>query len=161
MGLEYKQRALVFLNQRDKTFRESGAELGLTQRWKSRGLAVGDYDNDGRLDILINNLDDGPVLLHNEMPRSGHWLLVHCVGTKSNRSAVGARLTLRAGDLREMREIKAGVSYLSSNDLRVHFGLGPHDKADSLEIKWPSGLVEIVKSIRADQVITIEEGKSK
>jgi enediyne biosynthesis protein E4 len=121
---------------------------------------VGDYDNDGRLDILINNLDDGPVLLHNEIPQAGHWLLVRCVGTRSNRSAVGARLTLRAGDLREMREIKAGVSYLSSDDLRVHFGMGPHDKADSLEIKWLSGLVEVVKSIRADQVLTLEEGRA-
>ncbi len=161
MGLKYQQQPLVFMNNHDKTFRESGAEFGLTQRWKSRGLAIGDYDNDGRLDVLINNLDDGPVLLHNEMPRAGHWLLIRCVGTKSNRSAVGARLTLRAGDLREMREIKAGVSYLSSNDLRVHFGLGTHPKADSLEIQWPSGLVQTFQDIRADQMLTLEEGSSR
>ena len=160
LGLKYKQQPLVFMNNRDKTFREVGAEVGLTQGWKSRGLALGDYDNDGRLDVLINNLDDGPVLLHNEMPRAGHWLLIRCVGTKSNRSAVGARLTLRAGDLRETREIKAGMSYLSSNDLRVHFGLGQHQKVDTLEIKWPSGLVQTVQNIRADQIVTIEEGRS-
>jgi hypothetical protein len=159
MGLEYKQRALVFLNRRNKTFREAGQELGLPQVWKGRGLAAGDYDNDGRLDVLINNLDDGPVLLHNEMPAQ-HWLLVRCVGTKSNRSAIGARVTLRAGDLRQMREIKSGVSYLSSNDLRVHFGLGSHDKADSLEVRWPSGLTERVENVRADQVLTLEEGRT-
>lgn len=158
MGLEYRQRPLVFINKHDKTFREAGLELGLPQRWKSRGLAIGDYDNDGRLDVLVNNLDDAPVLLHNEMPRQ-HWLIVRCAGTGSNRSAVGARLTLRAGDLRQIREIKSGVSYLSSNDLRVHFGLGSHDKADTLEIRWPSGLVQRIENIRADQILTVEEGK--
>jgi hypothetical protein len=159
LGLVYRQRPLVFLNNHNNTFREAGLALGLSQQWKSRGLAVGDYDNDGRLDLLINNLDDGPILLHNEMPRQ-HWLLVHCIGTRSNRSAVGARLTLAAGDLREIREIKAGLSYLSSNDLRQHFGLGTHDKVDSLEIRWPSGLVERLQDIRADQILTLEEGKS-
>ena len=159
MGLEYKQRPLVFLNKHDKTFREVGERLGLTERWKSRGLAIGDYDNDGRLDVLINNLDGGPVLLHNEMPRTGHWLLVRCIGTQSNRSAVGARVMLRAGSLQLMREIKAGSSYLSSNDLRMHFGLGPHDIVDSLEIRWPSGRVERKSNIKADQLLTLEEGK--
>jgi hypothetical protein len=158
LGLVYRQRPLVFLNNRNRTFREAGLELGLSQRWKSRGLAVGDYDNDGRLDLLINNLDDGPILLHNEMPKQ-HWLLVRCIGTKSNRSGVGARLTLRAGDLQQTQEIKAGLSYLSSNDLRAHFGLGTHEKADSLEIRWPSGLVERVQDVRADQILTLEEGK--
>jgi len=75
MGLQYRQTPLVFLNNRDKTFREVSAQLGLTQHWKARGMAVGDFDNDGRLDILINNLDDGPVLLHNQMENTGHWLL--------------------------------------------------------------------------------------
>jgi hypothetical protein len=159
LGLVYKQRPLVFLNNHNSTFREVGLAMGLSERWKSRGLAVGDYDNDGRLDLLINNLDDGPVLLHNEMPPQ-HWLLIRCVGTKSNRSAVGARLTLKAGDLRQIREIKAGMSYLSSNDLRVHFGLGAHDKVDSLEVRWPSGLVERIRNIQADQILTLEEGKS-
>jgi hypothetical protein len=158
MGLQYKQTPLVFLNNRDKTFRETSAQLALTQHWKSRGMAVGDFDNDGRLDILINNLDDGPVLLHNQMENTGHWLLVKCIGTKSNRSAIGARLSLRAGDLSETREIKAGVSYLSSNDLRVHLGLGPHAKADLLEIKWPSGFVQRFENVRGDQIVVITEG---
>jgi hypothetical protein len=159
LGLVYRQRPLVFINNHNKTFREAAVELGLSKPWKSRGLAVGDYDNDGRLDILINNLDDGPILLHNELPQQ-HWLLVNCVGTKSNRSAVGARLTLQTGNLKQIREIKAGSSYLSSNDLRVHFGLGTSDKADSLEIRWPSGLVERIEHVQADRVLTLEEGKS-
>ena len=158
LGLVYRQRPLVFFNTHNNKFREAGLELGLSQQWKSRGLAVGDYDNDGRLDFLVNNLDDAPVLLHNELPKQ-HWLLVRCVGTQSNKSAVGARLTLRSGDLQQTREIKAGLSYLSSNDLRVHFGLGSHDHADSLEIRWPSGLVERMQDVRADQILNIEEGK--
>ncbi len=160
LGLQYKQRALAFLNNHNKTFREVGLELGLSGRWKSRGLAIGDYDNDGKLDILINNLDDAPVLLHNEMPGNGHWLMVRCVGTKSNRSAVGARLILHAGKLQMIREIKAGNSYLSSNDLRVHFGMGDQTKADWIEVRWPSGLVERVENVKADQILTLEEGKS-
>jgi hypothetical protein len=159
LGLVYRQRPLIFPNNRNRTFREAGLALGLSKAWKSRGLAVGDYDNDGRLDLLINNLDDGPILLHNETAPQ-HWLLVRCVGTRSNRSAVGARLTLQAGDLHQIREIKAGLSYLSSNDLRQHFGLGSHDKVDLLEIRWPSGLIERIHDIPADRVLTLEEGKS-
>jgi hypothetical protein len=159
LGLVYRQRPLVFINNRNKTFREAAVELGLSKPWKSRGLALGDYDNDGRLDILINNLDDGPKLLHNELPQQ-HWLLVNCVGTKSNRSAVGARLTLQTRNLKQIREIKAGASYLSCNDLRVHFGLGSSNKAESLEIRWPSGLVEHIENVPADRVLTLEEGKS-
>ncbi len=150
LGLVYKQRPLIFLNRHDKTFGEAGLELGLSQQWKSRGMAIGDYDNDGRLDILINNLDDGPVLLHNEMPRQ-NWLMVRCVGSKSNRSAVGARVSVRAGALHEMREVKAGASYLSSNDLRLHFGLGSQQKADSITVRWPSGLVEQLENVRGGQ----------
>ena len=160
LGLQYKQRALVFMNKHDKTFKEIGLELGLAERWKSRGLAVGDYDNDGKLDVLVNNLDDAPVLLHNELTSQSHWLMVKCVGTTSNRSAVGARLTLHAGKLQMMREIKAGNSYLSSNDLRVHFGMGDEGKADWIEVKWPSGLVERVENVKADQVVTLVEGKT-
>ena len=160
LGQVYKQRPFLFMNNRNKTFREIGRGVGLTQAWKSRGLAVGDYDNDGRLDLLINNLDDGPVLLHNDSPRQ-HWLTVRCLGSKSNRSAVGARLTLQAGGLRQIQEIKAGLSYLSANDLRVHFGLGAQEKADWLEVKWPSGLTERIEGVAADQILTLEEGKSK
>lgn len=159
MGLEYKQRPLVFLNSRDKKFREAGIELGLSQRWKGRGLAMGDYDNDGKVDVVINNLDDGPTLLHNELPNPGQWLMVDCAGGPSNRDAVGARLTLRAGDLTLTREIKAGMSYLSSNALRVHFGLGAHKTVDSLEIRWPSGRVDRIENISAGQVLRIEESK--
>jgi enediyne biosynthesis protein E4 len=159
LGLVYKQRPLIFLNNRNRTFREVGRDLGLIQQWKSRGAAVGDYDNDGRLDLIINNLDEGPILLHNEMPKQ-HWLLIRCIGVSSNRSAVGARLVLHAGELQQIREIKAGASYLSSNDLRVQFGLGGHEKADWLEVRWPSGLVERIQDVRADQILTLEEGTS-
>jgi hypothetical protein len=155
MGLQYRQRPLVFLNQGGKTFTEAGDRLGLTRAWKSRGLAAGDYDNDGDLDILINNLDDAPVLLRNDLPGGNHWLLVRCAG-----QAVGARLTVEAGGQRQTREIKAGLSYLGGNDLRVHFGLGPRRLVESLEIRWPDGSVERLTNVRADQVLVLEKGKT-
>jgi enediyne biosynthesis protein E4 len=158
MGLEYKQRSLFFLNQGNRKFREVGLESGLAQKWKGRGLAVGDYDNDGRLDLLMSNLDDRPVLLHNEITGKRGWLLLRCLGTRSNRSAVGARITLKAGNLTLTREIKAGLSYLSSNDLRVHFGIGEHQKADLIEIRWPSGAVDRHENVPAGRVITVREG---
>jgi len=157
MGLEYKQRSLLFFNQGGKTFREAGLQLGLNQLWKSRGLAIGDYDNDGKPDLLINNLDDAPVLLHNASPNGNHWLLVRCVGSQSNRSGVGARLTLRTGQSQQIREIKAGTSYLSSNDLRVHFGMGSNNRADLLEIRWPSGKVQKLENVKADQILVVKE----
>jgi hypothetical protein len=158
MGLEYKQRSLFFLNQRNRKFREAGLEAGLARKWKGRGLAVGDYDNDGRLDLLMNNLDDGPVLLHNEMAGNKGWLLLRFIGERSNRSAVGARITLKAGNLTLTREIKAGASYLSSNDLRVHFGMADHQKADLIEIRWPSGTVDRLENVPAGRVVTVREG---
>ncbi|MGH9771945.1 MAG: ASPIC/UnbV domain-containing protein, partial [Candidatus Acidiferrales bacterium] len=91
---------------------------------------------------------------------TGHWLLIRCVGTRSNRSAIGARVTLHAGALEMTREIIAGSSYLSNNDVRVHFGLGKYGYAEWLRIRWPSGLVERINNIKADQIVSIEEGKA-
>jgi hypothetical protein len=161
MGLRYKQRPLLFMNQGGKTFGEAGERAGLTAVMKSRGLAFGDYDNDGDLDSIVNNLDDAPVLWRNDEKTGNHWLLVRCIGSASNRSAVGARVVLRAGKLRQTREIKAGTSYLSSNDLRVHFGLGTRYSIDSVEVRWPSGKSDKIENLKADRVLVIEEGKKE
>ncbi len=107
MGLQYRQTPLVFLNNRDKTFREVSAQLGLTQRWKARGMAIGDFDNDGRLDILINDLDDGTVLLTIKWRIRATSLFVQSGRKVVNRSAIGTRLSVRAGDLSATWEIKA------------------------------------------------------
>jgi hypothetical protein len=159
MGLKYKQQRLVFMNQAGTRFVETAARFGLTQADNSRGAAFGDYDNDGDLDVLVNNLDGPPTLLRNDRGSRNHWLRVRCVGSRSNRSAVGTRLTLRAGGRQQMREVKAGTSYISHNDLAVHFGLGNIDHIEWLEVRWPSGRTERVENLKVDQVLTVEEGR--
>jgi hypothetical protein len=137
-----------------------------------RGLAVGDYDNDGWLDFLVNNNGQDAQLFRNagpvgqagaraSSPTAGknHWLGVHLVGTKSNRDAIGARLKLTAGDFSSYDQEKGGMSYMSAQDPRIYFGLGTHARVDTLEIAWPSGRKEIVRDIPADQIITVLEGQ--
>jgi hypothetical protein len=160
MGLKYKQRKLVFMNQPGQPFRLANPDWGaaVDQPDNSRGLAYGDYDNDGDLDILINNQDGPPVLLRNDGEYRNHWLMVRCLGRQSNRSAVGTRLLVRSGKRQQIREIKAGTSYASQNDMRVHFGLGPVNQVDELEVRWPSGKVQRLHNLKADQTLTIDEG---
>jgi hypothetical protein len=161
MGLKYKQRKLLFMNQAGKKFREAGAEWGpaMIQPENSRGAAFGDYDNDGDLDVLVNNLDARPTLLRNDGGDRNHWLIVHCLGKEGNRSAVGTRLVLRAAKTEQIREIKSGTSYASHNDMRAHFGLGSIDRIDELEIRWPSGKVEKRQNVKPDQILVVDEGK--
>jgi hypothetical protein len=142
-----------------------------------RGLAVGDYDNDGWLDFLVNNNGQEAQLFRNsgqlashgasEHPAGpntpaaskNHWLGVHLVGTKSNRDAIGAKLKIAAGNFSSYDQEKGGMSYMSAQDPRIYFGLGTHARVDSLEIAWPSGAKEIVRDIAADQIVTIVEGQ--
>jgi len=126
----------------------------------SRGCAFGDFNNDGNVDVLVLNMSEPPSLLRNDNRSGHHWLNVKLVGTRSNRSAIGARLAVTAGALRQVREVMSGSSYISQNDLRQHFGLGDARKVDLLEVRWPSGLVERARNIDADQFIVMEEGKT-
>ena len=126
----------------------------------SRGLAVGDIDNDGDLDVLINNSNQTADLYRNEQRNGNHWLIIKTQGTKSNRDGVGARLRLTAGGFTQVREVKAGSSYQSQNDLRVHFGLGKTSHVDRLELRWPSGRVEILTNLKADQILMVAKGKA-
>jgi hypothetical protein len=135
----------------------SKAGPGVEAMHCSRGCAFGDFDNDGDLDILVVNLNEPPSLLRNDVTGAHHCLKVKRTGKKSNRSAIGARVTLRYGDKVQAKEVLSQSSYLSANDPRLHFGLGSAAKAD-IEIRWPAGGVEKLASVAANQLIYVTEG---
>jgi enediyne biosynthesis protein E4 len=155
----YRQRKLLYHNRGDGTFDEVGTQLGaaLTEPRVSRGLAVGDLDNDGRLDVVINDLDGSPQVLHNELADAGHWLLVKLRGKGPNTDAIGAVVTVKAGARTQMRVVQSGTSYLSQEDMRRHFGLGAAAQADSVEVKWPDGTSSTLTGVKANQILTIAE----
>jgi hypothetical protein len=163
MHAPYRQRPQVFENLRDLRFREVGAEVGLGQMFLAgRGGACCDYDNDGGLDAAIICIDDHPVLLHNDGGgQAGHWLQVKTVGTKSNRDGVGALVKVTAGDLVQVDRVRTGCAFLGSNDTRLHFGLGPHEKVDFVEVHWPSGQLDKLRGVEANQILVIREGAGR
>ncbi len=154
-----KTPRVVFRNLGNGTFEELGEEAGpgVTAAHSSRGCAFGDFDNDGDLDILIVNLNEPPSLLRNDLKGSHHWLKVKLIGTKSNRSAIGARVLAHYGKKTQAQAVLSQSSFYSANDSRLHFGLGSEILVD-LEIHWPNGLQEKLKGIAADQLIVIKEG---
>ena len=125
----------------------------------ARGCAFGDFDNDGRVDILINNLDGPPTLLRNECRNTNNWLQVKCVGTRSNRSGIGTRVKLTAGGRSQIDEVMSGSGYYSQNDFRLHFGLGAATKADRIELTWPSGATDTCGMCPANRLVVVEEGR--
>ncbi len=162
--VKYKQINQLFHNNGKGAFVEvtKDAGDGFIMPFVARGAAVGDFDNDGNLDVVIANNNDPPLLLRNSGAGRNHFLnikLVGLVSAKSNRDATGARIKLRAGNLTEFREISAGGSYFSHSDLRVHFGLGQNLKAEDIEIWWPSGTRRTFHNLEADKFYLIEEGK--
>jgi len=150
---------IVFRNRGDGTFQQipEGSQAALNARYVSRGCAFGDFDNDGDIDMVIMNQNDIPSLLRNDAPPSNHWIKVRLIGTKSNRSAIGARVTLRYGGKAQVQEVMSQSSYVSSNDPRLHFGLGSVESVD-IEVRWPLGLIEQHKSVRVNQLVTFKEG---
>jgi hypothetical protein len=159
-GSKTEQRKLLFRNDGGH-FHEIGREAGpgFAIEKIGRSLVAADIDNDGSLDLLFTNNGNAPDLLRNVSGRENGALLVRLVGTRSNRSAVGARLALTAGAITQVREVKAGSSYLGQSDLRQHFGLGRAAKIDRLEIHWPSGQTEALTNLSPNQILTITEGK--
>jgi hypothetical protein len=151
---------IVFRNQGDGTFVELGDEAGpsITGHHMSRGCAFGDFDNDGDLDVLIMNMNEPPSLLRNDVPSGNHWVKIRLEGTKSNRSAIGARVLVHYGGKVQAQSVTSQTSYLSANDPRLHFGLGKISKVD-VEVYWPAGTKEAYADLPADQLITIQEGK--
>jgi hypothetical protein len=156
----YAEPKLMFRNNGRGIFENVSNQLGpdLLVPRVSRGLAVGDYDNDGDLDILVSNNGESPQLLRNNGGNENHWLEILLIGTKSNRDGVGARVTLTAGDLVLYDQRKGGMSYQSAQDPRLHFGLRQRGRVDSVEIKWPSGLVTTLRNLKCDQIIAVKEG---
>jgi hypothetical protein len=156
----YEEPKLMYRNVGGGRFVKYSENLGpdFMRPTAARGAAVGDFDNDGDLDIAINNRGDYPQLLRNDGGNRNHWLEVSLIGTRSNRDGVGASLKLMAGGLVRVEQRKGGMSYMSAHDPRVHFGLGSTTKVDMLEIRWPSGVVTKVENLAADQIITVQEG---
>ena len=155
-GMGYRQPNSAFRNLGDGRFVAVRLPTADGAAHSSRGLATGDVHNDGAIDLLIANLDAPPTLLKGSA-EGGHWLLVHLGGTVSNRSAIGAKVTLRAGNLTLSREVRGDGSYQSHSDLRLHFGLGGNERFDSLEIDWPGGSRQVLEGGHADRIIAIEE----
>lgn len=155
-GMGYRQPNSAFRNRGDGSFENMALAATGSNAQSSRGLAAGDFDNDGAIDLLIANLDSAPTLLRGTAA-SGHWIILDLVGTRSNRSAIGARATVQTGDIAQIRDVRSGGSYQSQNDMRLHFGLGEHSRIDSIRIRWPSGAVQVLEAVDADRILTIEE----
>jgi hypothetical protein len=155
----YKTPNIVFRNLGGGKFEELREDIGpgVAELHSSRGVAFGDFDNDGDIDILVVNMNEPPSLLRNDTGGKYHWLKVLLIGTVSNRSAIGAQVVATYGDRRQVQAVMAQSSYLSVNDRRLHFGLGAATSA-SLEIRWPNGAVEKIAKLNADQLVKVKEG---
>ena len=161
IGATYREPKLLFLNQHNGSFKNISKLVGsAVQRAQvSRGVAVGDLFNDGQIDMVVENLTGSPMILRPQGGRANHWVSFELEGTKSNRLALNARIRVIAGDLVQVGEVLSGGSYLSQNDLRLHFGLARQDHIDRIEILWPQGKTETFTNLAADHFYRVTEGK--
>jgi hypothetical protein len=161
LHLKYREPKVLYRNLGNGRFEDVSAKAGaaILAENLGRGCAFGDFDNDGDVDVIVNNLDGPPTLLRNDGGSGNGSLLVKCVGTKSNRSAIGARVRVTLGGHAQIREVMSGGSYYSQSDLRLHFGLGRAAAADSLEVAWPSGLKETFKDLPTRHLFVVQETK--
>ena len=157
----YAEPKIVFRNT-GGTFENVTARLGgdLSRPRVSRAAAFGDYDNDGDIDVLINNNGQAAELLRNDSGNRNHWLQVRLIGTKSNRDGVGARVKVTAGELVQYEQRKGGMSYQAAHDPRLHFGLGGRTRVDRIEVRWPSGAMDEITDVNVDRVVVVKEGTS-
>jgi len=155
-GLNGREHKCLFRNNGDGTFTDVSHVNGAALIEDGRGLSVFDYDRDGQLDLLLRNYRQPAQLLHNT-GASGHWLQLKLVGTRSNRDAVGARITVRSAGRSQLRQVSCGSGYLSNHSLVQHFGLGDAAEAQQIEIRWPSGAVTMLEHVPADQRLTATE----
>jgi enediyne biosynthesis protein E4 len=157
-GTPYRQPMLLFRNHRDGAFEDISSVLADLPAKSRRGAAFGDINNDGNIDIVVLNVGEPPSLLMNRTRSSGHRVLFKLIGTKSNKAAIGARVTVKSGTLTQFDEIRGGCSYISQNDLRLHFGLGAIEKMSEVDIRWPNGKTEVLHDVAADFIYTVVEG---
>ena len=160
--LHYKEPLLLARNNGKGAFVDVSRDSGTVfqQPWVGRGLAVGDLDNDGRLDAVVST-NGGPAhILHNETVTSNHWLILNLIGHKSNRDGIGAEIKITTTHGSQYRTVSTAGSYLSSNDKRTHFGLGSDAVATLIEIRWPSGVVQKLINVHADQIVKVDEAAS-
>ena len=159
IDVHYKDRAILYQNLANGKFRDVSQEAGpaFQEKHSSRGAAFGDIDNDGAIEIAINNQNEPPSLLKQALNPPGHWVILKLTGTRSNRNAIGARVKLVVNGHAQYGEVRSGGSYLSQNDLRLHFGLGTATNIDWIEIAWPSGAHQILQKQPCDRILNIIE----
>jgi enediyne biosynthesis protein E4 len=161
LHLTYREPKILYRNLGNGRFEDVSAKAGaaITADNIGRGCAFGDVDNDGDVDIIISNLDGPPTLLRNDGGNRNNWMLITCVGTRSNRSAIGTRVKVATAGHTQTDEVMSGSGYYSQNDLRLHFGLGRATRADAVEVAWPSGIKETLRDLPANQLFVIQETK--
>jgi len=161
LHLSYKEPKVLYRNLGNGRFEDVSSKVGSAIREENlgRGCAFGDFDNDGDVDVLINNLDGPPTLLRNDGGNKNNWIMIKCVGTRSNRSGIGTRVRVTSNERSQIGEVMSGSSYYSQSDLRLHFGLAKATKVSSIEVSWPSGLKESFKDVPANQLLVVQETK--
>ena len=159
----YGQRNLLFRNNTNGTFTEVSETLGpgMTLEDVSRGATFADYDLDGDIDIVVTNSNTAPRLLRNDGGNRKNWLQIRLTGTKGSTDAIGARVKVTTGKLTQTREVQSGDGYLSQRDLTLHFGIGDYEQADSIEVQWQSGTKQLIKSVTANQMLSLEENRNE
>ncbi len=160
LGSNFQEPKILYHNNGNETFTDISAHAGpgITAVSSARGLAVGDLWNDGRMSAVISNMNAPPMLLVNDVHNGNHWIALHTIGSKSNRDGIGAKITVKAGTRTFVDEVRSGSSYISNNDMRVHFGLGATTKIDWVQVRWPSGLVERFENLPVDASYILKEG---
>src|SRR5438876_1067891 len=158
----FRERKVLYWNQHNGKFKDISLDAGpgITAPFNSHGVAAADFDNDGALEILVNNSHDVPSLLKN-YGEHGNWISLKLVGTKSNRDAIGALVTVNSGGHQQVQEVRSGGSYISQRDFRLHFGLGKSTEAESVEVRWPSGVRQVFHDVDANKFYQIQEGSGQ